>query len=305
MSIGGKVREQKEFADFTKMVGVGEFEVVAVNPDAEQWQELTGQEPKEDSKQFEYLGESEDGNKTVRISLYLREVKNKAIFNVSFFLEDRERENKEEAEVRKHQWINDQGNCTWLPQNKKEKDLPEWFAKDRDVRIALSGEEELYSFLRAWLQKLDYRDASTVLALDTKKLFKGNVKDIRDQVGGEYSGTVLCLATVKTKEVDGQTKSYQVINNRNFLPGFNIKNFNKKFTPADAQQITDVLKGEDKAAKKKIKPFERFIAQVLDAEYGVKEYFGSTLGLLQEYRESDDVAAGEAVANVADDDSSY
>jgi hypothetical protein len=58
---------------------------------------------------------------------------------VSFFLEDKERQNKDET---KKQYINSVGNCSWAADPN---DLPDWF-KARDYRVAKIGEEELYEF---------------------------------------------------------------------------------------------------------------------------------------------------------------
>ena len=57
--------------------------------------------------------------------------------------------------------------------------------------------------MRTWLSKLDYRDADTVLQLEWKKLMRGNLKDLKDQVDGEWCDTVAALATVIVKERDG------------------------------------------------------------------------------------------------------
>jgi hypothetical protein len=144
---------------------------------------------KEDSKAAEYLGESKEGNTYLRLNFWLKNVKNGEIFQapVSFFLEDKQRENKDETKL---QYINAIGSCSWAddPNN-----LPEWFTA-RESRVANVGEEELYTFLRTWLGKLDYRDAETILQIEWKKLMKGNVKDIKDQIGGEFCANVGVLA---------------------------------------------------------------------------------------------------------------
>ena len=75
-TIGGKKREQSNLpADFTKKVGLFEGEVVAVNPDAEEYKDILGMELKEDSKATEYLGKSQNGNKTLRVDFWLEEVR--------------------------------------------------------------------------------------------------------------------------------------------------------------------------------------------------------------------------------------
>jgi hypothetical protein len=168
-NIGGKKREVQNF-ESVKRVGLFEGKVVAVNPDAEEYQELLGIELKEDSKATDYLGKSQDGNKTLRLDIWFEEVKTKEKFKTTFFLEDKEKENKDGT---KKQYINSVGVTSWAddPNN-----LPKWFS-ERDHRVAFVGEEELYTFMRAWLSELDYRDAETTLQLEWKSLMKGNVKD--------------------------------------------------------------------------------------------------------------------------------
>ena len=160
-------------------MGLFEARVIAINPDAEEYKETLGIELKEDSKALEYLGENRDGNKTLRVDFWLEEIKNKEKYKVTFFLENKEKVNKDGT---KKQYINNVGTCSWASDAN---DLPEWFAK-REYRVAFVGEDELYSFLQTWLGNLDYRDAETTLQLDWKNMMKGNLKDIKSQIGGEY-----------------------------------------------------------------------------------------------------------------------
>jgi hypothetical protein len=133
-NIGGKVRESQ---DFGLVVGLGEVEVLCINPNREQFKEILGMDLKEESKADEYLGESRDGNRTVRIDVWVRNVKSKKKDKIVYFLEDKKRVNKDET---KKQYINNVGVCSWAddPNN-----LPDWFSK-RDYRQAYNGEEELY-----------------------------------------------------------------------------------------------------------------------------------------------------------------
>lgn len=254
-SIGGKQREQK---DFTKKVGLLEARVIAINPDAEEYKELLDITLPEDSKATEYLGMSQEGNIFLRIDAWLEEVKTKEKFRVTFFLENKERENKD---MTKKQYINAVGTCCWAddPNN-----LHDWFVA-RDYRVAYVGEEDLYNFLRVWLGKLDYRSVETTLELDWKKLMKGNVKDLKDQVDGELCTNVVALATVATKEKDGEVKEYQSVYNRGFLPAYSMKNF--RLINYMDENIQVALK-----KKKELKPHERFVLN-LTGEYGCKDFY--------------------------------
>ena len=284
--IGGNRREQQD-GDFKKFVGLFEAKVIAINPTVEQFKDLLGIELKEDSKATDYLGEKE-GVTTLRIDFWLEEVKNAEKFKVSFFLEDKERENKDGT---KQQYINEVGACSWAddPNN-----LPEWFVK-REYRQAYVGEEDFYNFMRGWLAELDYRSEATTLQLDWKKLMKGNVKDIKEQIDGEYCVNIGCLATVITKETDGNVNEYQGVYNRAFLPAYSLKNFRlvdysdpKTLEALRAKKTTD------------LKVHEKFVVNVT-GEYGCKHYY--ILKDLQEYNPEDNFAASDKT--LSDDGADY
>jgi hypothetical protein len=277
-NIGGKKKEQLQSTEYVKKVGLFEATVVAINPNAEEYKEVLGIEVKEDSKSVEYLGESQDGNATLRVDVWLEEVKNKDKFKVTFFLEDKERENKDQT---KKQYINNVGTCTWADDANN---LPEWFSS-RDYRVAFMGEEELYNFLRTWLGGLDYRDAETTLQLEWKKLMKNNLKDLKDQINGEYCTNVVALATVKTVIKDDETKEYQGVYNKAFLPAYSIKQFRLvDFNNSNTLSTIRSKKSKD------LKPYERFVLTVT-GEYGCKDYY--ILKDLKEYNADDNLVASD------------
>lgn len=273
--IGGNRREGNDFA---KEIGLFEGRVVAISPTAEQFKEVLGRTLEEDSKEADYLGERE-GNTLLRIDVWLEVVKNPGKFKkVSFFLEDKERVNKDGT---KNQYINAIGSCSWA---ESEEGLPDWFVK-REYRQAYVGEEELYNFMRTWLSELDYRAAETTLKLDWKKLMKGNVKDLKEQVGGEWAGNVGALATVVTKEVEGEVKEYSNIYNKAFLPAYALKNF--RLIDYDNEELQGELQAK---ASKDLKTHEKFVVSVI-GEYGAKGFF--KLKELQEYKPEENLAAQE------------
>jgi hypothetical protein len=284
--IGGSKRENTGNGDFVKKVGLFEAKVIAINPTVEQFKDVLGMELKEDSKQTEYLSER-DGNTVLRIDFWLEEVKSGDKFKVNFFLEDKERENKDGT---KQQYINEVGACSWAddPNN-----LPDWF-KGRDYRQAYVGEEDLYNFLRLWLCELDYRNDSTTLQIDWKKLMKGNVRDLKDQINGEYCGNVGAMAIVVVKEKDGESKEYQGIYNKAFLPAYSLKNFRL----VDYSN-PEVLKQLANKKSKDLKPHERFVVNVT-GEYGCKDYY--TLKDIQDYNPDDNLVASDKVISEDGDD---
>lgn len=283
--IGGEIREQK--TDFGKKVGLFEANVIAVNPTAEEYKNILDIELKEDSKALEYLGQSRDGNVSLRVDFWLEEVKTKEKYKVSFFLENKERENKDGT---KKQYINNSGITSWAAD---ENDLPEWFAK-REYRVANVGEEELYNFLRIWLSKIDYSKESGVLEVEWKKLMKGNVREISEQIDGAYCTSIVALATVVVKEKEGESKEYQGVFNKAFMPAYSLKNFRLiNYGSPEVQAGLKAKKPHDR------KSHERFVLTVA-GEYGCKDYY--ILRDIQDYNADDNFAASDAVISSDGDD---
>jgi hypothetical protein len=287
MNIGGKKRENTG-SDYAKKIGLFEAKVICVNPTMEEYDNILGIELKEDSKAVEYLGESKEGNTYLRLDFWLEEVKNGDRFKVSFFLEDKERENKDGT---KKQYINNVGTCTWAAD---ENDLPEWFTK-REYRVAKIGEEELYNFMRTWLGDLDYRDVETVLSIEWKKLMRGNVKDIKDQIDGEFSTNVIALATIISREKDGEIKEYQGVYNKAFLPAYAMKQF--RLIDYDSPKTIQQLSAKK---PKDLKMHEKF-ALTVSGEYGCKDFY--VLKDLKEYSAEDNIAASNKT--IEEDDADY
>jgi hypothetical protein len=181
--------------------------------------------------------------------------------------------------------------CTWAAD---ENDLPEWFS-NREYREAYVGEEDFYNFLRTWLSGLDYRDAETVLSLEWKKLMRGNVKDIKDQVDGEFCSNVVALATVISREKDGEVKEYQNIYNKGFLSPYSLKHF--RLVDYDSAKVVSDLQNKK---PKDLKAHERFVLNV-KGEYGCKDFY--ELKDLKEYDpEANLVASNKAIE---EDDADY
>jgi hypothetical protein len=287
-TIGGKKREQQNFDSPIRKIGLAEMKVIAINPDEEEYKEVLKMELKEGSKATEYLGESQDGNKTLRVDFWMEEVKSKDKFKVTFFLENKMRWNKDNT---KQQYINNLGSCSWA---EDENELQDWFKK-REYRAAYIGEEDLYNFLRTWLGNLDYKDAETTLQIEWAKLMKGNVKDLKAQIDGEYATSFLALLTIKTVEKEGETKEYQSVYNRAFLPAYLLKQFRLiDYNNSDVQRS---LKSK---LSKELKPAERFVVNVT-GEYGCKDFY--TFKDAKEYNASENLVASNDT--ISEDDSDY
>lgn len=287
MAIQGDKRERQQQAEISKKVGLFEARVLAINPTTEEFKEVLNIDLPEDSKATEYLGESRDKNTFLRIDFWLEEVKKKDKFKLTFFLEDKDRENKDGS---KKQYINNIGTTTWAAD---ENDLPEWFTK-RDYRVAKVGEEELYNFMRTWLE-LDYSKSDADLSMEWRKLMKGNVKELKDQVDGAYCTNIVALATITVRQKDGENKEYQSIYNKAFLPSYYLKNFRV------VNYNDPTLQSNLRAKKlKDLKPVERFVVNVT-GEYGCKDYY--ILNDLQEYNADDNLVASDKA--ISEDGSDY
>jgi len=279
--IKGKVREPIE--ERVKKVGLVECNVVAINPTIKEWEEDLGFSLKEGQEEFDYTGMSKDGNSYIRVDVWMKRESANELFKVVFFLEDKIRQNKDET---KTQYINNIGNCSWAESEEK---LKPWFTK-RAYREAYNGEEDFYNFLRTWLGGLDYRDEDTELQLDWKQLLKGDVSDLKEEIGGTYAVTFIALATVvtKTKEnEDGEEEivEYQGIYNRQFLPQycmkhFRVKNYNDEY----------VINGIQVKEMKNLKLHEKFVYNVTGT-YGCKDFY--KLSELEDYNPEDNLASTE------------
>jgi hypothetical protein len=291
-SIKGKKREQLE--EFVKQVGLIQANVIAINPTLKEWEEVLGFSLKEDQEEFDYTGTSKDGNPYTRIDVWVKKDSDEpsSPLKIVFFLEDKIRQNRDET---KTQYINNIGNCSWADD---EDNLQSWFTK-RPYREARNGEEDLYNFLRTWLGGLDYRDEDTELQLDWKQLMKGDVSDIKEQIGGEYAVSFIALATVvtKTKENDegeDEIVEYQSIYNRQFLPQYCMKHFRVK-NYNDDMVVATVQSKE----LKDLKLHEKFVYNVT-GEYGCKHFF--KLSPVEDYNPEENLAASEEAMLSEDED---
>ena len=288
-TIGGVKRESTNTeSKFNKKVGLFEANVIAINPTNEEYKDVLGIELGEDSKATNYLGETRDGNTYLRVDVWLQEVKNQENFKVSFFLEDREKENRDGT---KKQYLNSVGMTSWADD---ENNLFDWFKENREYRVAFIGEEDLYDFLRTWLGQLDYRSAETTLTLDWTKLMRGNVKDLKDQVDGEWCNSIVALATVVTKERDGETVEYQGVYNKAFLSGYTMRQF--RLVDYTDPKIVNQLKARK---PRELRPHERFVVKVT-GEYGCKDYY--ILKEIEDYNPDENLVASDNYISEDGDD---
>ena len=282
MAISGSKREIPQGGDFPKKVGIFEAKVIAINPNEREYKDILGIELKEDSNATNYY---DDVKKKLRVNVWLQDVNSDFKTNATFWLEHGEKENKDAT---KKQYINSIGVCSWASSPDL---LPVWFLK-RDYRIAHIGEEEFLGFVRIWLGGLDFSDLSTEIMLDWKKVMSGDLKDLKEQIDGEFTQTVGALATVKTVEKEDGPKSYQNIFIKSFFPGYSIKSMR-----VVDYNNPDVVRGLTFRKSAELKMHERFVVNVA-GEYGCKDYY--TFKELHDYDpdsnlvESDKVIAADS-----------
>jgi hypothetical protein len=282
MAISGSKREIPQGGDFPKKVGIFEAKVIAINPNEREYKDILGIELKEDSNATNYY---DDIKKKLRVNVWLQDVNSDFKTNATFWLEHGEKENKDAT---KKQYINSIGVCSWASSPDL---LPAWFLK-RDYRIAHIGEEEFLGFVRIWLGGLDFSDLSTEIMLDWKKVMSCDLKDLKEQIDGEFTQTVGALATVKTVDKEDGPKSYQNIFIKSFFPGYSIKSMR-----VVDYNNPDVVRGLTFRKSAELKMHERFVVNVA-GEYGCKDYY--TFKELHDYDpdsnlvESDKVIAADS-----------
>lgn len=283
MAISGAKRESLETKEYAKKVGLFEGKVIAINPDAEWYNDELGMQLKEDSKATVYLGVTDDGTKTLRVDVWLQDIKSGDKLKVVFYLKDKPVISKSG----KTQFITDQCSTTYAD---SEDYLPTWFTK-RDYHVCREGEAELCSFLATWTNINFYEDQDAQILLEWKDLMKGNVSELRDQIEACEKQTVVALATVKVVETAEGVKEYQSVFNKAFMPGYGLRqirqiNVNKDY-------ITRI----GKKLPKELKVYDRFILKVA-GDYGCKEFY--SFDELKVYNAADNFAASDKV--IADDD---
>lgn len=260
MAIKGEVKPNQggEKKAYSKYVGLFNAVPIAVNPSKSELEKILDTTLEKDP---EYTGTSDEGNKKVNISIWLKEVRTGHIFNTRFYLEDKDQLSKDG----KHQFINDVGLAAYP---KRGEDGPQDFLtkNGRSTRKAKKGEEALYKFLRNWLSNLNYDDSSTELILNWKTLIQGKVTEIRDAIEAYPNQPVCAMATVRLG-TDG--KEYQGVYSYEFLPAYALECFTGN--KSDYESV------------------KRFKSRVLDSQYGCKDYY--VLGGLQEYDPSKNVIA--------------
>jgi len=283
MAIAGTKRESLETKEYAKKVGLFEAKVIAINPDNEWYNDELGIQLKEDSKATVYLGVTDDGVKTLRVDVWLQDIKTDDKFKVTFYLKDKAIISKSG----KTQFITDQCTTSYA---ESEDYLPTWFVK-RDYHVAREGEPDLCTFLATWTNINFYEDQDAKIVLEWKDLMKGNVSELREQIEASAKETIVAMATVKTVETAEGVKEYQAVFNKAFMPAYGLRQL---------RQITvnkDYITRISRKPAKELKVYDRFILKIA-GEYGCKEFY--SFDELKVYNAADNFVASDKV--IADDD---
>jgi hypothetical protein len=123
----------------------------------------------------------------------------------------------------------------------------------------------------------------------------GDLKDLKEQIDGEFTQTVGALATVKTTDKGDGPKSYQNIFIKSFFPGYSIKSMRL----VDYNN-PDVVRGLKFRKTAELKMHERFIVNAT-GEYGCKDYY--TFKELHDYDPDSNLVESDKV--IATDDAAF
>jgi hypothetical protein len=285
MAITGVKRESSEAKEYVKKVGLFEAHIIAINPDAEWYNDELGIQLKEDSKSTVYLGVTDEGVKTLRVDVWLQDVKTNDKFKVTFYLKDKAVISKSG----KTQFITDQCTTSYAD---SEDYLPTWFVK-RDYHVCREGEAELCSFLLTWTNINFKDDTEAQIVLDWKDLMKGNVSELRDQIEINEKNTVVAMATVKVVESSEGVKEYQSVFNKAFMPAYALRQIRQ--INVDKTYIERI----GRKSSSELKVYDRFILKIA-GEYGCKDFY--KFSDLKEYNAADNFVASDKVISDDGDD---
>lgn len=283
-------RQAGEGGSYRK-VGIFQAKVLAVNPTREQLNKLLGKDATDDQKEIEYLSSKDDKNH-ISITFWVEDVLTKWKTKVEFDITNEEASTKNGSPI----WINQLGDNAKVAKENLQKWFMEFYKSKEDKTVigeknfkrALSGEAQLYEFLRAWMsgkgsdgQSINWFSPTTDIFLDRKKLFRNNMSEINDLLNApaeeNITSTVILAAWVDSYEKDGELKYAQKIWQYKFVPGYMMKKINLTIatdswdSSADTKKIKDAYLGE----------------------YGIKGSF--YLGVLKEFSAEEHLAATNEV----------
>ena len=249
----GQVTESTDVEGFKRFIGVGNFKILAVNPNKAQLERIYGRDLDNDPV---YLGETEvtingqtQKRKQIRLDFIIQSVPEKNdgidfIDKVSFFIVDA----PSIARTGKVQVLNRYGESTYatpafVDQGTVDSQMS-WFNTE-GLKKAYIGEVELIGFIKAWLgipirswradgkvHEIENKDDAVAMLENVAKYFKGDISELQSLVKSMPEQMVKILIGVKTTE---EGRMYQNTFNRMFLK-YRNNNFTRLASEvADAQ----------------------------------------------------------------------
>lgn len=275
--IQGDVRE---FREFKKYVGVGEFSVLGFNFDRQTIIDKCGYdigvEPVYVKPMMVNVKGTQVSVNTSNVSVFLKEVNTGENMRLSFLLKDMD----DIANSGNTKYVNNKCQSTYV--------LQEWFSK-HEYRKAVVGECDFLHFLRSWLSNFkwseDGQGGARYPLKETMVLFKGNFNPLNDLAKRYPQQTVGVLCGIRDTE-KGQK---QDTCNRAFLPGYLVKNMQDIATGTNPEGYVYLVK--------------KFI-ETVEGQYGYKNFFGNGYKF-REYDPKTNVVAGTSSAVVNPDELSY
>jgi len=275
--------------DYSKHIGLATWKCIALNPDLEQLKAILKTDKIE--KEPVYIKDTTDGETMIQLNFWMQSAKG-VVLPLRFSIIDKVKV----SQSGKTQFVAQNGSTSYVDDKSN---LQDWFTKfldkskkpiaDKEYREALVGEEDLYSFLRSWIVKADWFSPDTNILLDTKKLFRGKIDDLKSFIDSDMVEDVVLMATVRVVDTDDGTKEYNQLSPKVSLPGYKMK--------LVRNSITTGKWDDDKALK--------YFKEAIVGEFGLKDLY--LLKELTEYDPSTFVAAGnDTLVQGGDDlDTSY
>lgn len=227
----GKESTGQGGSTFVKHIGIGTFEIAAINPTAKELGQLVGKEPEQEPN---YITER-DGHKVARVCVYLRNITGGATSNfitqVNFFLDGAVKK----SQAGNIKVIDKYGNSRWISEadyNNKSVPLDKngnRIVLDPGYRACLGDEDLLVKMLRAYLcldrpdeyvngcwvfksrEKLDGQES---MLEKTKDYFNGDFSELKEIVALQPNNKLQALLGIR-KTDDG--KEYQDVFKHHFM----------------------------------------------------------------------------------------
>ena len=245
-----KINKTVEAEPSKMYMGLGSFAVLAVNPTNKEIAKIYGKDEVDESREEPNYAEvdQETGVQKCRIDFWVKtdgRVHTKEdgspldfITKVSIFVENREAVKQDGSGK---QLIDDYGNTAWATNECiAEKRIPTYFDKQTNeevafaidmetARVAHKGEDQLISFLQAWLgvgastrkkdghpvllPKNELEDKWVGLETSWEEVCKGNVKELKEYVDYAKDNTLKIAVGIKTNDNGGM---YHDLYNKKF-----------------------------------------------------------------------------------------